>query len=424
MKADAGVITSTDGGVSGLAEVPEQVAASVAPATAAEFNTLRASIKPFACWKIDDVRFAVDSSVVAPDVKEDLASLHALIRKTTTPQGAAPLLSIFGHADPTGADSYNKTLSGRRARSIYALLTHKVDIWEKLADDAEGTNDRWGSGAAEIMSTALGRTPSANANDKTARAKLFRDYMDFLCKHENPAGDLLVAPSNFLGKGADANGKADFQGCGEHNPLLLLSTDDENTLTREERAELNGANRRVTVLLFKPGTVIDLGFWPCPTADQGPAGCQLRFFQDHEQRKKPHATEQRRFDTGGETFRCRFYESMSTRSPCETPSVRPGHAFLAVRVFFHTRPMKGLAVRFSAMAGKAIGDELGAAVLTDDTGLAVFPRTVPIGNYACAIEYQHPQLVTTVFDKARPETLVLPIRRPHLHVGGDIEFKP
>ena len=99
-----------------------------------------------------------------------------------------------------------------------------------------------------------------------------------------------------------------------------------------------------------------------------------------------------------------------------------GQAFLAVRVFFHARPMKGMAVRFAEISGGEIGNAVGDAVLTDETGLAVFPRTVAIGNYACEIEYQRPKMICTVFDKNQPEILVLPIGRPHVHVDGDAEF--
>src|SRR5450755_3812307 len=93
----------------------------VAPTTEVALNTIRAFLIPVGCWRVDDVRFAFDSSLVHPDVKTEMALLATL--RANHPE--APL-SLFGHADPSGEDDYNKTLSGRRATAIYALLTRDI----------------------------------------------------------------------------------------------------------------------------------------------------------------------------------------------------------------------------------------------------------------------------------------------------------
>jgi len=39
---------------------------------------------------------------------------------------------IFGHTDVSGEAPLNKELSERRAKAVYALLTHDADAWEEL----------------------------------------------------------------------------------------------------------------------------------------------------------------------------------------------------------------------------------------------------------------------------------------------------
>ena len=64
-------------------------------------NRIREELISVACWKLDDVRFAFDSSFVLPAAKPEFAEL-ALLRV------AFPVspLSLFGHADPVGDDVY------------------------------------------------------------------------------------------------------------------------------------------------------------------------------------------------------------------------------------------------------------------------------------------------------------------------------
>ena len=123
------------------------------------------------------------------------------------------------------------------------------------------------------------RTKSFQAADGTlttdgvcgpkTRAKLFAAYMDFLCRDE--AGTpWRLAPGDFLSRGADPNRKGDVQGCSEFNPVRVFSQSENADFNKPEnktkRDDENSVNRRVTILLFQPGTVMDPAKWPCPSA--------------------------------------------------------------------------------------------------------------------------------------------------------------
>ena len=416
------------GGIAALHEEPGQPVLFVGSTTEAELNVLRPPIFPFACWKVGHMRFAFNRFLPQAEMRTELASLGLLIATHSKPRfpgqpARPPLLSVFGHADPTGMDEYNKILSGRRARAIYALLTRRPDMWEQLYSDHEGTTDNWGPTSLNLMQDALGQSsgPPANA---AGRQALFSDYMDFLCTPPIGGDPLVVNASDFLGHGSDPRGKADYQGCGEFNPLLLLSRNDEDTLPNADRDERYQVDRRVVVLLFRPETKVDVHRWPCPRATEGVAGCRKRFFSDHEKRLRRDPINERRFEDTGDTFACRFYDRMTTGSPCERPLLSKGMGLLAVRIFFHARPMADLHVRFSSIAGRKIGDPLGDSILSDKDGLAVYPAVVPIGRYVAEVEYQAPKVICTVSDTSEAEVLVLPIRRPYWFVEGDVEFDP
>src|SRR6516164_5543317 len=102
-------------------------AAPTSPTSTVRFNTIEPGLFSIACWRMDDARFDFDSSFIRPEAKKELALLAAVVK---TQQGSP--LSIFGHADPTGSDDYNKVLSGRRARAVHALLTRDAARWEEL----------------------------------------------------------------------------------------------------------------------------------------------------------------------------------------------------------------------------------------------------------------------------------------------------
>ncbi|MFN0101338.1 MAG: peptidoglycan-binding protein [Bryobacteraceae bacterium] len=291
-------------------------------------NSIRARLIPVGCWRLDDVRFAFGSSFLLPNTKKEFGELDALIKK----HPKAPL-TIFGHADPVGNDDFNKRLSGERAETVYALLIRDTARWEKLYKSG-GSDSGWGIGSVQQMLAALGHDPgpvtgSDNAKTKAAvtefqkkspglsvdgaagpatRAKLFNAYMDFLCP-------VTLAKTDFLGKGQDPGGKADYQGCSEFNPAQLLTASENQNLPKSDRDRENGVNRRVMLLLFAPGTQPPAK-WPCPRATDGVAGCKKRLWSDGEKRRTPGPA-RRKFSETQDTFACRFYHRLSVSSPCE-----------------------------------------------------------------------------------------------------------
>ena len=114
MDSDTGGIHgSSDGGVTGKHPETDPPKFFIAPSTGSEFNVLQFPLVPVACWRVDDIRFAFDSSFVTSGVTTeirqfwDLREDHAQtdISGTTS----YPPLSVWGHADPTGTDDYNKS---------------------------------------------------------------------------------------------------------------------------------------------------------------------------------------------------------------------------------------------------------------------------------------------------------------------------
>ena len=279
---------------------------AVAPTdTPSERNTIRAPLLPVAVWELADAHFAFDSSVLLPSMTPELAELIAIVK--TLP---GTLLSVFGHADTTGNDEYNKVLSGRRAMALYALLTRDLDRWDYLFTHPHGGDDwrRDRDFALAMMRGALGAEATG-----LARRPLFERFMGLLA--QDPAGKAFGLPKRaFLGKGADAKGKGDFQGCGEFNPLRVLSLAELDDFRRPDQKEARDAagaiNRRVSVFFFPDDTRISVSRWPCPRALEPTAGCRKRFWSDHAARRR---SENRARQQPGDpdTFACRFYDRIA-----------------------------------------------------------------------------------------------------------------
>jgi hypothetical protein len=312
--------TVTTGGVTGSHPDPGLDDAMLAPTLVAEKNTLRAPLVPIACFRADDVRFDFDSSFPLPGIVEEMTHLSALrdLHKAADPDSKEvlfPPFSIFGHADPTGDDEYNKILSGRRAIAIFALLTRDTTRWNSLYTHALG-GDNWRKNAVPIMKANLPQF--ANASDDPAegqRKAMFAAYMDLVCPFQ-------LQPADFLARCADSGGKGDYQGCSSFNPKLVFSAeeaqqfaDPKNKLLRDGE---NAPNRRVMVFLFRPGSKVDPAKWPCPRAREKTPGCRARFFHKGDERRKLHLPLVRRlYDDTQDTFSCRFYDRLANDSPCE-----------------------------------------------------------------------------------------------------------
>jgi len=322
-----------------------ELRALVAPSSEKQFNTIRVRLIPKACWRLEDTNFEFGSSFVMPsnfhpNPLRDLMSKHKGCR-----------LTIFAHGDPTGKDDFNKTLSGRRAQAIYALLTRRSDLWADLYYDHNAYigKDEWGVRSVQIMLSHLGfdvgyidgktgpvtrlalrdfqgsqslpqkdPAPDGTVDMVTFRA-LAESYMDAICV-DDKGQQFKLTPEDFLAKGADKAGRGDYQGCGEFNPLLVFSKDEElwfnQTQNRPARDRENQQNRRVMALLFRPEAEMNLQWWPCPAAKEGKAGCLKRFWSDGEERRS-NGPERREYEKTKNTFACRFYDRLVSSSPCE-----------------------------------------------------------------------------------------------------------
>lgn len=323
---EGSIHAASDGGVSGKHPEPEPFEFLVGPTTTDQYNTARLRLIPVACWRVDDIRFAFDSSFVSADpspdnpndIRAELAHLAELVKE----HPGAPL-SVFGHADPVGSDDYNKKLSGRRAMVIYGLLVAHgdtalgVQLWQQVA-----TTEHWGKDQRQVMEQLTGSSSATPLNS------LIQSYIQQLCPPE-----LKLARKDFLAQGADPNGKGDYQGCSEFNPVLLFSKEDQDKYdqarqrhgpddqpTIQAQNAANAPNRRVLVLLFRKGSKVDPNKWPCPSASDGVAGCKLRFWKadpDGEKRRTTHLSgEARKFENTKDTFACRFYQRITDKSPC------------------------------------------------------------------------------------------------------------
>jgi len=305
---------TSDGGVTGQHEPVAPIELRVGSSTADQMNTVRLRLIPVACFRVDDIRFAFDSSFVFSDPADDKNDIRAELRLLADLLDKHPQspLSVFGHADPVGNDDYNKQLSGRRATVIYALLiantqaSTAVTMWQSVSKQ-----EKWGERERQTMQALTG-LPSG-----TPESELIKAYMQKLLPPE-----LKLGKQDFLAQGVDAKGKGDFQGCSEFNPLLIFSTprnnDFESQKTKTARNDANAPNRRVMVLLFRKGSKVDPAKWPCPRATEGVAGCRARFWSDGEKRRSTRLPDKdRKFEDTKDTFACRFYQRLLTTSPCE-----------------------------------------------------------------------------------------------------------
>lgn len=144
-------------------ELPVLVAPIPDEQKATHLNTVRPKLVTIGCMRLFRDGFAFDSSVVSPQSEVSFTKFAKLMQSLRGQDDMEPKrfppCAVFGHADPTGKDPYNKTLSGRRALAVYAVLCRKVDIWEDLYSGYGG--DEWGLKAIQTMlSISLHRTPN------------------------------------------------------------------------------------------------------------------------------------------------------------------------------------------------------------------------------------------------------------------------
>ncbi|MDQ6664961.1 MAG: hypothetical protein M3Z23_11260, partial [Acidobacteriota bacterium] len=247
-----------------------------------------------------------------------------------------------------------------------------VKLWRKVS-----ATENWGTGQQETM--------RANVRDGTADTDLFKAYMHKLC----PEGSALTS-KDFLARGADLNGKGDYQGCSSFNPLLIFSRQKENDFEQgalASRNRANAPNRRVMVLLFRIGSRIDFTKWPCPRATEGAAGCVRRFWSDGPSRRTTRLPDKdRKFEDTQDTFACRFYQRISDGSPCH-------RTVLALRLRLFDRQARPLpkAPYFVAAAGR------NTSGFTDPDGFA-FVRDVELPA-TCVVRWSRS---SALLDSSKP----------------------
>lgn len=363
-------------------ELPAMVAPVVEEALPGAFNTLRPPLQAIGCMRLFDTGFDFDSSFILPEAEESFThftDLMLFLRKKDQ-QGRFPPCSVFGHADPTGTDDYNKKLSGRRALSVYAVLVRDPSIWHDLYDQPLGADDWHGRSVQQCLSVSLkttdgvieppfysgpidgAKTPESQRETDDAvsayrtdrfgktsphltpdeRKHLFKEYMDVIFHSSDGERVTLDPAADFISRGAGEKLKGDVQGCGEFNPKVLLSQDEldadnQSKAGQEERNDLYVADRRVLVFIFKHGAQIAPERWPCPKVTAPPGDCKARFWSDYLDRIKPAQSERRVFgekmrilsidgggaiqveavENTGNTMACRFYHGLAVRSPCE-----------------------------------------------------------------------------------------------------------
>lgn len=206
--------------------------------------------------------FGFDSSFPRPGIWASLSGFPELL--AAGPAGVV----AFGHTDAVGSDAYNKHLSDRRARAVWALVESNLEELSKISKEED-----WGTDAYQAMLRAVGCDPGPpddDAGDMTAAAVrafqigyprgLFIDpqlprasgsleatgALDGATK-----ASILEAYLHHLGLGLDrlpTVGRR-FAGCGEFNRLSEDASD----------------NRRVTLAVFRD--VPEDGF-PCTVGDE------------------------------------------------------------------------------------------------------------------------------------------------------------
>ncbi len=236
------------------------------------------------------VTFGFDSSFLHPDQIPKLKELCEKIGawRKSYPDGK---MALFGHTDAVGKESYNKGLSERRARSVYAFLMGDSSVWENLHKE-----ENWSFACTQALVKQAGYDPGAidgSDGPKTQGAvKGFQESQGL--KADGIAGPktrealftgFLDAVPEFKGLGLKTKNfdKVDGQpnmGCSEFNRVEVV----------EGRSE---ANRRVTVLLVKSSQTFPMEY-PCKRGNIGP--CQSQVKKAGERRTKG--------------FGCKFYDGL------------------------------------------------------------------------------------------------------------------
>lgn len=256
-------------------------------------NAKEAPPQFIACFGVPGITFAFDKSYVRTTVVDQLERLE--IAANNHPDAR---IMIFGHTDKVGPEDYNKKLSERRAKSVYAFIINDVDAWEQLYNE-----ESWGIKVIQDILQTLGRYsgPIHGVQDQPTTDAIKQFQRDKGLKDDGIAGpdtrralftDYMSGAHNVQIE-ADRFMDPKHMGCGEFNP-------EEDTEKEHE------PNRRVMFYLFHQDRLPKL---PCKKGDLSPCRAQM----------KPPAPRFRK------TFKCSFYDSMTRQCPNERqPTTKPG----------------------------------------------------------------------------------------------------
>lgn len=301
-------------GVGGLGRLRDALAAAAAgPGGAAPAGALDREVEAFEqvdvtaaapvtvrvraglrCLELAGPHFGFDRAFVRPD---GMATLKSVVAELDG--GPARRAIIYGHTDTVGTDDYNKRLSERRARAVFAALTHDAAAWEELQ-----AAETWGSKPVQVMLNTVNDGSQPTSPEDGNASPAFTDAVRAFQKRKDHATlevDGKVGPATrrelFLlyfrkhvptPAAADrfrAFGAARFMGCGEFNPFTPEGTDE--------------LSRRVVVLVHEPAAEPP----PLPCAIGNVAPCRANLSPGPAGSPTPH-------------FRCQVYRDLATRCPC------------------------------------------------------------------------------------------------------------
>ena len=248
-----------------------------------------------ACAGIPNVTFETQRSFIRPNAAVYLKKLKEII--AAHPH---PLMMIFGHADKVGTEAFNKALSERRAKSAFALLTRKPDVWVTLFENGDDPdNEDWGLKSVQTMLNFLNpgaRLDITNTMDNRTAIELetytrnpwtwirgvrvittnaleivVQRYMDALMDGVN------LTEKDFFG--------LKHAGCSVFNPIIDTDRAEED-------------NRRVTFFLFDRNRLPDI---PCSNTDLSPCRSQSGQYRENPRQTYRH----------NDSFSCAFYDSIA-----------------------------------------------------------------------------------------------------------------
>ncbi|MDQ3003193.1 MAG: peptidoglycan-binding protein [Fibrobacterota bacterium] len=245
---------------------------------------------------IQNLTFAFDKSFLHPRHAGLLNDMCAKIKswREKNPEGK---MAVFGHADAVGQESYNKALSERRSKSVFAFLMKDPKAWTEL--DKE---EKWSLACIQDLLRHLGHDPGASDGQdgpKTQAAvkefqkkkamtedgKVGPDTREALYKaFMEESNDLALKPADF-----DDIGGQPHMGCSEYN------------LVEKTQGECE-TNRRVALLLLKSNKNFPITY-PCKKGDIAPCVKQT-------ERKGVRRTE---------GFRCLFYDQLVQEKAVPAP---------------------------------------------------------------------------------------------------------